>query len=429
MSEARGARLPDDCFALPPGVDWTPVDTALAALAARLTPIAAIETVPLAQADGRVLAGDLMARRAHPAADNSAVDGYAFRYPEGASRGEKLTFELAEGRSAAGAPHGAPLTPGTALRVLTGAPMPDGADTVVLQEDVTQSGAQLSFPAPATPGSNRRRAGENLTPGAVALPSGLRLSPQALAQAAAAGHAALPVRRSLTVALLSTGDELISPENAGTARADQIIDSNRPMLAAMLRRLGITVRDLGVVPDVAGKTATALSKAAGSADAVLVSGGASGGDEDHVAAYLAKGADRSFHLWRIAMKPGRPMAMGQLAGKPVFALPGNPVAAFVCAALFVAPALRRLSGEPWRLPQPIMVESGFDYPKKPGRREYLRVRLGSDGRLQKYRSEGSGLIEGLVWSDGLADLAHDAGPLRAGDRVAYLPYAALGLAP
>lgn len=429
MTPGASQRLADDCFALPPGVDWTPVEDALNTLASRMRPITGEETLPLASCDGRVLAQDLIARRSHPAADNAAVDGYAFRYPAGVTRGDRVTLALAPGRSAAGAPYGKALAPGAALRILTGAPMPEGADTVVLQEDVAREDGAVSFPAPARAGANRRKAGENLKAGALAIPAGARLTPPALAQAASAGHDTLPVRSRLRVALISTGDELTPAGAAATALPHQVIDSNGPMLAAILARLGATALDFGVVPDDADRTAAALGRAAEEADAVLVSGGASGGDEDHVSAYLSSGSERSFHLWRIAMKPGRPMAMGQIGGAPVFALPGNPVAAFVCTLIFVAPALRRLGGEAWTTPKPILVPSGFDYPKKPGRREYLRVRLGPDGRLEKYRSEGSGLIEGLLWSDGLADLDHDAGPLRAGDPIRYLPFSAFGVAP
>lgn len=425
MSGGQKTRPADDCFALPPGVDWMPVDDALARLEAALSPVTAVETAALGAAQGRILAADAAAVRAHPACDNAAVDGYAFAHP-GAP--DDLDLALREGRAAPGTPWGERLAAREAVRILTGAAIPDGADTVVLQEDVEIDAGRVRFRPPKKPGANRRRAGENLAVGDVALTAGSLLTPQALAQLAAAGLAEAPLRRPLKVALLSSGDELIDPGQSG--RPDQVVDSNRPMLSALLGAPWIERVDLGRVEDRRETVEAALDRGAAEADAVITSGGASGGEEDHLAAALKDAAgrgDSSFHLWRIAMKPGRPMAMGQWRGTPVFGLPGNPVAAFVCFLIFVRPALMKLAGGPFAGARPLRVPSGFDYPKKPGRREYLRVRIGADGRLEKYRSEGSGLIEGLNWSDGLADLPQDAGPLRAGEMVDYLSYTALGL--
>ncbi len=451
MSEPT-RRLPNDCFALPPGVDWTPVEAALARLEARLAPIAAVETLPIEAAAGRLLAEDAAALRAHPACDNAAVDGYAFAHPGAeavaAAPAGRLDLKLLKGRAAAGRPWDGVLPAGAALKTLTGAAMPEGADTVVLQEDAEETasllgGRRVRFPAPRKPGANRRRAGENIALGAAILRAGARLSPQALAQAAAGGLAELKVFAPLSVAVVSTGSELAQPGAAPveTLTPDQVIDSNKPMLRALVEAAGARVSFVATAGDDPKAVASALDLAAGSADVIVTSGGASGGEEDHLSAALAAAAEdgRSadlegrgsdgFHLWRVAMKPGRPMAMGFWRGAPVFGLPGNPVAAFVCFLIFARPALIRLSGGPFASPRAFPVELGFDYPKKPGRREFLRVRVGEDGRLEKYRSEGSGLIEGLLWSDGLADLPHDAGPVRAGDRAAYLPYAAFGIAP
>ncbi|MEO1291634.1 MAG: molybdopterin-binding protein [Pseudomonadota bacterium] len=436
------SRLPNDCFALPPGVEWTPVDAALAFLKERLAPVTTTETVDLFHAAGRYLATDAIATRAHPATDNAAVDGYAFAHPGT----ESAVMRLRDGRSAAGAPWQAtaeqgPLAAGEAVRIFTGAPMPDGADTVVLQEDVeragegerAEKGETIRFPVPKKPGANRRRAGENIAPGAAVLSAGALVTPQSLGQLAAAGLSQIEVHRPLRVGVLSTGDEVADPAGPTTALPPAaVIDSNRPMLLSMIAGFGGEAVDLGIVADDRAAVEARLSSAAAQCDVIVTSGGASGGDEDHMAASLEAAAARregAFHLWRIAVKPGRPLAMGLWQGCPVFGLPGNPVAAFVCTLIFVAPALRRLGGGLWWEPQPLMVPSGFDYAKKPGRREYLRVRLGADGRLQKYRSEGSGLIEGLLWSDGLADLAHDAGPLKAGEPIRYLPYPNLGLRP
>ncbi|MEM6670075.1 MAG: molybdenum cofactor synthesis domain-containing protein [Pseudomonadota bacterium] len=419
------SRLPNDCFALPPGVHWTPVDEALAALRERLSPVVGTEQVALARADGRILAEDAIARRSHPATDNAAVDGYAFAHPGVASSEVALT--LRDGRSAAGAPWSGVLTPGEAVRIFTGAAMPAGADTVVLQEDVELQGASIRFPAPRKAGANRRKAGENVSRGGVALSAGAVVTPQALAHAAAAGLAALSVHERLRVAVFSTGDEVVDDPGAAV-RGDEVVDSNRPMLLSMIGRLGFEAVDLGVIPDKRAAVEAALDRGAEQAHAIIASGGASGGDEDHMSRALSEAADSAFHLWRIAVKPGRPLAMGLRSGRPVFGLPGNPIAAFVCFAIFARPALLRLAGAPWSEPARLMLPSGFDYNKKIGRREFLRVRMGANGRLEKYRSEGSGLIEGLVWADGLADIAQEAGPFKAGDPIAYIPFSALGVA-
>ncbi|MEO1331154.1 MAG: molybdopterin molybdotransferase MoeA [Pseudomonadota bacterium] len=440
MSDAATPPKPlaNDCFALPPGVHWTPVAEALARLRARMRPIAPIERLPIEAVGGRILAEDAVALRAHPACDNAAVDGYAFAHPGTA---DPVELKPAKGRAAAGAPWNGVLPAGQALRILTGAPMPEGADTVVLQEDVEEfpggliSGRRLRFTPPKKPGANRRRAGENIRPGDRVLTAGARLSPQATAQLAAAGLSDLPVYAPLRVAVISTGSELAQPGAERDLTPDRVIDSNKPMLRGLVETTGAEVAFIATAGDTPEAVARALDLATGSADAVITSGGASGGEEDHVAAALSDAAAReqagdegdAFHLWRVAMKPGRPLAMGLWRGAPVFGLPGNPVAAFVCFLIFVRPALLALGGAEWTEPRPLMLESGFDHPKKPGRREYLRVRIGEDGRLEKYRSEGSGLIEGLLWSDGLADLAHEAGPVNAGDRIAYLPYHAFGI--
>ena len=360
----------------------------------------------------------------------SAETGWAIAGHKAVLRsGARVNIEADSVNAALIGPDAAPGSPvfDAAVKEI-GPAMPDGADTVVLQEDVEVDGGEIEFPSPRRPGANRRRAGENLEIGDVALSAGARLTPQALAHLAAAGFDAVAAYRPLRVAVFSTGDEIV---DAGAGAApDKVIDSNRPMLLAMLRAMGCEALDLGVVPDDRAAVERALDQAS-TADAAIASGGASGGDEDHMARALADAAARSgddaFHLWRIAVKPGRPLAMGLRKGTPVFGLPGNPVAAFVCFLIFVRPALGLLGGGGWSEPKAVMAPLGFDFSKKPGRREFLRVRLGDDGRLEKYRSEGSGLIEGLVWADGLLDLAHDAGPIRAGERARYLPFAQFGV--
>lgn len=410
--------------ALPAGAHWTPLEEALAQLEAAIKPVGKIEETPIEAALGRWLAEDAVARRDHPAGDNSAVDGYAFAHP---GRSEETRFQLVDGRAAAGSPWPGVLAEGEAVRIFTGALTPEGSDTVALQEDAVVEGGTVRFTPPKRRGANRRLAGENIHAGDVVLPEGAHVTPQAIAQLASAGLARVNVRRPLRVAVFSTGDELAAPN---AAREDHlVIDANGPMLAALLREIGMEPVLVERLSDDRAAIEAAFDRAAIKADAIVTSGGASGGDEDHVAALLeSRTAEKgAFHLWRIAMKPGRPMAMGVWNGAHVFGLPGNPVAAFVCFLMIARPALTRLSGGAWPRPKGVLLPAGFGYPKKRGRREFLRARIGSDGRLEKYRSEGSGLIEGLLWSDGLVDLAHEAGPHEEGDLVRFYSFAELGV--
>jgi molybdopterin molybdotransferase len=225
------------------------------------------------------------------------------------------------------------------------------------------------------------------------------------------------------VGVLSTGDELTAPSAA--AAPEQVADSNRPMLLAMLRRMGFEAVDLGVAPDRAEAVRAALDRGAAEADAILTSGGASAGDEDHMSRILRE--EGSMTVWRIAVKPGRPLALGQWRGAPVFGLPGNPVAAFVCTLLFARPALCVMAGEAWPEPRPLRLPAAFGKRKKPGRREYLRARINAEGAVESFGNEGSGLISGLVWSEGLVMLPDEGVTVEPGDPVLFLPYAALGL--
>lgn len=409
----------NDCFALPPGVEWTPVDDALAALRASVGPIAGREDVPLSAAYGRVLADPVIARLNHPQADNAAVDGYAFAHADYLN----ATLRIGVGRSAAGAPLDRKLATGEAVRILTGAVLPDGADTVMLDEDTRIEGDFLHGPTGLRAGANRRRAGENVTLGASILDQGTRLTPQALAHVAAAGLGRVSVNRRLRVGVLSTGDEIYEPGEAPPPGG--VTDANRPMLAAMAQAWGYDVVDLGVAPDDADAVRAALDRGAETTDVILGSGGASAGDEDHMARLL--GAEGTRAIWRIAMKPGRPLALGRWHGTPVFGLPGNPVAAFVCALIFARPALAAMAGAGWTTPHDETRVAAFTKRRKAGRREYLRARLAEDGRVEIFANEGSGLTRGLVWADGLVDLP-DGGPdVAAGDPVTYMPFAGFGL--
>jgi len=414
--------LKNDCFALPPGVDWTPVPEALATLRERIEPVTATETLPLNAALGRALAVDSIAKRSTPPHDNAAVDGYAVAHASLTSEGEQ-SLTLLEGRAAAGAPFSGTVPAGHALRTLTGAVMPDGTDSVVMQEDIEITGDRITFGSGLKLGANRRKAGEDMAQDDTALHAGTILSPTDLAQAASVGIAELTVHRPLKVAVFSTGDELCDPSE--TPKQGDIFDANRPMLSGLVKTLGCDVIDMGRIPDTASAIRDALSDAATRADAVVTSGGASGGDEDHIARELnALGA---MTQWRIAMKPGRPLAMGQIDQVPVFGLPGNPVAAFVCFLLFARPALMRLGGANWpELPRFPVTLAG-PAKKRAGRTEYLRGRYIGDGKVEKFRSEGSGLISGLRWSDGLIELSHNRNRVEAGETVDYIPYSAFGL--
>jgi molybdopterin molybdotransferase len=412
----------DDCFALPPGVDWIPVDEALARLRSIVTPVAPVETVPLDAAAGRILGADLPALRANPPAANSAVDGYGFAHAALGPPPHRLT--LVPGRAAAGRPHAAPVPEGQAIRILTGALLPPGIDTVILEEDVARDGEAIAFERAPKRGGNTRPAGEDAREGATILPAGRILAPQDLALAAATGHDRLPVRRRLRVAVLSTGDELAP---AGTASpADHVtFDANRPMLLALIRRWGMEPVDLGHAADSGEAVRAALDCGAARADAVLTSGGASAGDEDHVSRALRERG--SLAAWRIAIKPGRPLALATWDGRPVFCLPGNPVAAFVCTLIFARPALLALAGAPWTAPRPLLLPAAFAKRKKAGRREYLRARIGADGRVETFVSEGSGRISGLSWAEGLVELPDEALEIAPGMPVRYLPFSGFGL--
>lgn len=412
--------LRNDCFALPPGVDWTPVDAALTMLRQRLSPVVAREDVPLGDGVGRVLAEDIVARRSNPPEANTAVDGYGFA--AGAVGEGDVVLPLVEGRSAAGAPFSGRVPGGAAVRVLTGAALPEGVDTVVLDEDCAVGEGEVAFRGPVKRGANTRKAGEDVAEGVTALSAGRVLTPADLALAAAVGHGALPVFSRLRVGVLSTGDEVVEPGR--TAAPGQIFDANRPMLLSMAARFGYEAIDLGHVRDDRNALRARLDGAVGAVDAILTSGGASAGDEDHVSALLRETG--ALAEWRIALKPGRPLALGMWQGVPVFGLPGNPVAAFVCTLVFARPAMGLLAGAGWQAPVGFDVPAAFTKRKKPGRREYLRARV-REGRAEVFASEGSGRVSGLSWAEGLVELEDGARDIEPGDLVRFIPFGSFGL--
>jgi len=423
MSALEPPRLQNDCFALPPGVDWTPVDDALRYLREALRPVTGVENLATADALGRVLAHEAIARRSNPPAPNAAVDGYGFAH--GATGEGPQQLPLIDGRAAAGVPYTGAVPHGHAIRILTGAILPEGVDTVVLEEDCATDGARIAFNGPIKPRSNTRKAGEDVAAGALALPAGRLLTPADLALLSALGIGEVAVHRRLRVGVLSTGEEIVSDFADDALAPGKICDANRPMLLAMAQAWHYEPVDLGHVGDDREALRARLDAASREADVIFTSGGASAGDEDHVSALLRESG--ALQEWRIAIKPGRPLALALWNGAPVFGLPGNPVAAFVCALIFARPALAALSGAGWCEPMAFTVPAAFSKNKKPGRREYLRARLDANGHAEVFASEGSGRISGLSWATGLVEIGDGAQEITSGDPVRFLPYAGFGI--
>jgi molybdopterin molybdotransferase len=421
------AQLSDDCFAF--SGPLLPIEEVERILHERVTPVPQTETVALQSALGRVLARDMPAPINLPPFDNSAVDGYAVRSADLAATGE--TRLAVGGRVTAGRALSGALSPGTAVRIFTGAPMPAGADTVFMQEDVRLDGAFVVVPPGLKGGANRRLAGEDVRAGALALPAGRRLSAPDVALAAAVGLTQLPVRRRITVAVLSTGDEIVEPGGARPAAA--LFDANRYLLAGLLERAGALAHDLGILPDDPARLAPALSAAAAQHDLVLTSGGVSTGEADHVRHAVEQIGRLVF--WRVGLKPGRPVAMGVIPGERAgegaafVGLPGNPVAVFVTFARVVRPLIARLAGETLPPLVPLPVRATFPYRKRKGRREYVRVTLrrASDGAIEavKYPQDGAGVITSLTETDGLVELPDNTTSIEPGQSVGFLSYAAL----
>jgi molybdopterin molybdotransferase len=415
------AQLADDCFAF--GGPMMSVDEAVRLITSRVAAVRETQTVALAEADGRILARDVAAPLPLPPFTNSAVDGYAMSSRDLPHRHEQA-FPVS-GRVQAGV-SGQAARPGHAVRIFTGAPMPEGTDTVFMQEDVRlEEPGKVVLPAGLKPGANVRPAGEDIPTGHVALKAGQRMRPQDVALAAAFGLTGLQVIRRIRVAVFSTGDELASP---GTERAAaQLFDSNRFMLIAMLKRLGCEVSDLGILRDERAPLANALKQVAGAHDLMLSTGGVSTGEEDHVRAGVESVG--SLVLWRMAIKPGRPVAMGIIGGTPFIGLPGNPVASFVTFVHVARPAVLALSGAASSPLVPIPVRAAFSYRKKSGRREYVRVTLrqSDDGTMEalKFPREGAGLLSSLVDTDGLVELGEAVTRVEPGEPVGFLGYANL----
>jgi molybdopterin molybdotransferase len=418
------AQLSDDCFAF--GGPLLSIDDVERLLSERVKPVSRVEDVRLIEADGRVLATDIEAPISLPPFDNSAVDGYAVRHADLAPDSE--TRVVVVDRTQAGYALARPVGHREAVRIFTGARMPAGADTVFMQEDCRTEDTAVFLPSGLKPGANRRLTGEDVAAGSIVLRAKQRLAPQHIAIGAAVGITRVPVRRRIRVALFSTGDEVL--ESGSHRPPAAIYDANRPLLTMLARRLGAEVTDLGILKDDLAVLRSSIATAAEAHDVVMTTGGVSTGEADLVRAAVE--AVGQIVFWRLAIKPGRPMAIGTIAaGKKddtaVFAgLPGNPVAAFVTFARVVRPLILRLAGAaPERL-VPLPVRSTFPYRKKRGRREYVRVSLrrGNDGTIEahKYPQDGAGVLSSLTETDGLAELLEETTAVTPGQSIGFLPY-------
>jgi len=394
---------------------------ALAAIEHAFVPATAVETIPLSDAHCRILAAEIVAPIAVPGADNSAVDGYAFRHADLAGPLKIV------GTAAAGRPYAKPVGPGEAVRIFTGAVIPQGADTVAPQEIVTASGPSLTVPAHLSLGANRRLAGEDIAQGSRIRAVGERLDAPKIGVIASVGIAEATVYAPLRLAVFSTGDEL--REGAEPLGPGQIYDSNRPVLLAMLRNLGIEATDLGILPDRQDIIAARLAEAARTHDAVICSAGMSVGDEDHVKAAVRSLGGLDF--WSVAIKPGRPIAVGRLGGAPFFGLPGNPVAMIVTFQTIVRPALLRLAGATVTEPRRFPVTADFHLTRRPGKREFLRCMLhpgeGHCLLARRFERGGSGVLSSVADSEGLLEVAEDIAQITPGMTLPFIPFSSLGL--
>ena len=397
------------------------LDAALARLLEAVRPLEAIERVSTFDALGRVLAQDVVSLLDVPPADNTSMDGYALRAGDVPAAGTVLPVSQ---RIPAGVV-GAPLLKGTAARISTGAQVPAGADAVVMQEHCAMVEGGVRVDVVPQAGQWVRRQGEDVQRGSVVLPRGTKLTPQALGLAASVGAATLEVVRRPRVGLLSTGDELVMPGEP--LRPGAIYNSNRFTLRALVAAAGCDCEDLGIVPDSLGATRDALRRAAADCDLVVSCGGVSVGEEDHLRPAVQ--AEGRLDLWQVAIKPGKPLAFGELrraTGSHAWfiGLPGNPVSSFVTFFLAVRPVLLRLQGAGTQPPAAIAARADFDWPKPDRRREFLRVRRNAEGGLELFGNQSSGVLTSTVWGDGVVDNPGGQA-IRRGDVVRYLPFAEL----
>jgi len=419
-------KLADDCFVH--DKDRLKHSEALEILRARMEVIADLETLPLEEANGRILAEDVIAPRNIPAFDNSAVDGYAFAHADFEPTGGFFARSI---RVAAGDPADIELPGFSAARIFTGAKMPEGADTVAMQEDcepqIREGTNYIAIPAGLRKGANCRLAGEDVAKGETVAKTGTRLRPQDLAAIASTGTSKIQVYSPLRIGLLSSGDEILRPGE--TFLQGKVYDANHFMLKGLIEGTNAHITDLGVCPDDSRKVMTLLTRSADEFDILISTGGASKGEEDYFVDSLHKLG--KCHMWQLAVKPGRPVSFGQINDTLVFTLPGNPVAAFVCFLLYVRPSLERLSGSTWHEPQRFKMPAGFSIRSKPDRREFLRGYISADeaGKsvAMKFNRDGSGLITGLREASGLIEISEETTSVNKDDLVDFIPFAELGI--
>lgn len=390
-----------------------PVAEALSQVLERAQPSAEIEEVPLLESLGRVLARDQVSAIDVPGEDNSAMDGYAVRVADTGAADLPVSQRIPAGTS------GTPLAPGTVARIFTGAPIPPGADAVVMQEDCTVEGERIAINAQISEGQHVRPAGQDIARGSTVLATGRRLRPQDLGLLASIGCATVPVYRPLRVAILSTGDELVEPGTAELADG-QLYNSNRYTLAGLVRSLGMTVVDGGIVADDPELTREALQKAAENADCVITSGGVSVGEEDHVKQQVENLGELA--LWKLAIKPGKPLAFGSIGATPFIGLPGNPSSVFTTFCLIARPFLQRLQGVSEIATPSLHANAAFSVERPGSRQEYLRVTVSDSGGVlvaTRYANQSSGVLSSVSHSNALAVIPPGT-TVSAGDSVEVL---------
>ena len=392
------------------------VDEALAAMLSGARAVAEVEELATLEATGRVLARAQRSTMNVPPMDNSAMDGYAVRLADVKAAGTRLRIAQ---RIAAGSV-GQPLEPGTAARIFTGAPVPAGADAVVMQEYCSQEKDLVSMKKIPEPGEWIRLAGSDIQAGSEILAAGIRLRPQDIGLAASVGISTLPVCRKARIGLFFTGDELVMPGEP--LAPGRIYNSNRFTLRGLAQVYGCEVRDYGIVPDRLDATREALRRAAAENDVIVTSGGVSVGEEDHVRPAVE--AEGSLLMWKIAMKPGRPLAFGRVGNAAFIGLPGNPVSSFVTFLVFVRPFLLKTQGVADPAPRVLEARADFDWPRPDPRREFLRVKWNSAGGLDLYPTQDSAVLASTAWADGLADNPPEHA-IRKGDMVRFLPFSEL----
>ncbi len=396
--------------------DMLSFEAALASLLDKAGPVREIELCDTLVAAGRVLASDLRSPLSVPALDTSSMDGYALRAEDVTTPGTRLPVSQRIPAGSVGHAH----TPGSAARIFTGAPLPGGADTVVMQELCEVDGDAVIINHLPRAGEAVRQAGSEISADTVLLPAGTLLNPQALGLAASVGIAQLPVSRRVRVALFSTGSELVMPGQP--LPPGGVYNSNRFQLRALLEQLGCDVTDLGIVPDRFDATREALRTASEGHDLIVTSGGVSVGEEDHVKPAVE--AEGVLEIWKIAMKPGKPLAYGRVGAAAFIGLPGNPVSSFVTFLMMVRPFILKTQGLGRVVPRALELRADFDWPRPDKRREFLRGRRNDKGGVELFPHQGPAALSSIVWADGLVDVPPGT-PIEAGQSVSFIPYSDL----